>query len=159
MLQAPVCVQHFFSVSRRKRGVFHRSESGHLGINTQAIDTYGGMLIFRHSKSLAVLLVIANATPLNQVFLIWTASNYPIHLRGMLPFNINHSVRLHQPHCVLVTVAAEWWMCACGPHSPTVCLGIGQFSKQMISKGSVHLRCTFSLLIWTLAVPSFSPCH
>lgn len=63
-------------------------------------------LISRHSRSLALLLVIANAIHLNQVFLLCTAGSYPIGLRGTLPFNINHRVRLHPPHCVLVTSAS-----------------------------------------------------
>lgn len=95
----------------------------------RAIDIYAWMLIFRHSQSLAILLVIANAVHLNQVLLLWTAGNYPIHLKGTLPFNINHSVRLHQLHCVLVTAATEWWMCVLWVQSPAVCLGRGQFSE------------------------------
>jgi hypothetical protein len=115
------------------------------------------MLIFRCSKSLTIL-VIADAIHLNQVFLIWTAGNYLIHLRGTLPFSINHSVRLHQPHCVLVTAATavlnvRVWS------SYSSCLGSGQFSKQMIRKRCIYLGCTFSLLIQSLALPSFSPCH
>lgn len=85
--------------------------------------TYSQMLIFRRSESLAILLVIANAINLNQVSLIWTAGNYPIHLEGTLSFSINHSVRLHQLHCVLVSAAAEWWMGVPQVHSPAVWLG------------------------------------
>lgn len=95
----------------------------------RAIDIYVRMLIFRYTQSLAILLVIANALHLNQVFLIRTASNYPIHLKGTLPFNINHSVRLHQLHCVLVTAAAEWWMCALWALSPVACSDRGQLSE------------------------------
>lgn len=95
----------------------------------RAIDIYAWMLISRPSQSLAVLLVIANALHLNQVFLIWAASNYPIHLKGTVPFNINHSVRLHQLHCVLVTVAVEWWMCVLWVRSLAACLESGQLSE------------------------------
>lgn len=100
-----------------------------------ALDIHAWMLIFRHSQSLAILLAIANAIHLNQVFLVWTAGNYPIHLKGTLPFNINHSVRLHQLHCVLVTAAAEWWMCVLCVHSPAACLGSGQLSETNDQEG------------------------
>lgn len=76
------------------------------------------------------LLVIGNASHLNQVFLIWAAGNYPIHLRGTLPFNINHGVRLHQPHCVRVTTAAQWWMCTFGVHSLSVWAAGSSVNKQ-----------------------------
>lgn len=110
------------------------------------------------TQCLANLLVIANAIHLNQVFLIWTTGNYPIHLKGTLSFNINHSVRLHQLHCVLVTAAAEWWMRVLWVHSPAVWLDSGQFRKQMIGKSSSYLGHAFSLSIQSLVLPTFSPC-
>lgn len=58
-------------MSGRKRGNFFIDPNPVTwGSIHRAIDIYAGMLIFRHSKSLAILLVIANAFHLNQVFLI-----------------------------------------------------------------------------------------
>lgn len=113
-------------MNRRKRGIFNRSEFSPLEINTRGYWHICLNVNFQ-TWSLAILLVIANAPHLNQVFLIRTASNYPIHLKGTLPFNINHSVRLHQLHCVLVTAAAEWWMCALWAPGPVACLDSGSY--------------------------------
>lgn len=116
--------------------------------------TYSRMLIFRHSESLGILLVIANAIHLNQVSLIWTAGNYPIHLEGTLSlsFSINHSVRLHQLHCVLVSAAVEWWMGVPQVHSPAVWLGAAGSSGNKWT-GRV-------LVIWDMLSPNrSSPLH
>lgn len=108
-------------------------------------DIDAWMLIFR--QSLAILLVIANALHLNQVFLIWTAGNYPIHLKGTLPFHINHSVRLHQLHCAPVAAAAQWWMFVLWVPRPVSVWLVGSSGKQMIRKG---------LVIWDLRSPYWS---
>ena len=137
-----------FQRAEGRGSTFHRSESGHLESNTQGY--WHRCLNVNFCQSLAIP-VIAPATHLKQVFLIWTAGNYPIHLKGTLPFNIKHSVRLHQPDSALVTAAAEWWMCLLRVHSLVSVWVVGSSGKQMIRKGSSYLGPAFSLLIQSLS--------
>lgn len=132
-------------------GIFDKSDSGFLLISKHIgplPHTLG--CSFPDTANLwPTPLVMANASHLNQVFLLWTAGNYPIHLRGTLPFNINHSVRLHQPHCVPVTTATQWWMCTFGVWSLSV-WAVGSSVNKQPGKG---------LFIWDVHSPYWSsPC-